>query len=320
MVRYVVFACTAFVWLCTTSLAVAQSYPSKPVRWIVPNPPGGPIDIVARVIANKMGPLLGHEVIVDNRPGADQIIGTDALAKAAPDGYTLGLIGPAHTTNPALRKLPYDSVKDVAPIGRLVRFPLVLVVSGSSPANSVADVIGLAKKRGSDFRFASSGSGTGPHLAGELLKSASGTDMTHVPFKGTPEVTLSVLRGEIDMYFDSPAVLTGLGASGRLKPIAVSSSQRSSIAPSLPTIAETLSGFDVESFIGLAAPGKTPAEAIETMSRSIRSVLDMPDVRERFAAIAFEPSFSTPSEFAAQLARETAKWSKVIKATGIHIE
>ncbi len=300
--------------------AHAQTWPLRPIRLIVTNPPGGPIDIVARVMTSRLGPLLGQELFVDNRPGAGQILGTDLLAKAAPDGYTLGLLSPAHVTNPVLQtKLPYDSVRDFTPIERLVKLPLVLVVSAQSPANTVSEVIALARRRGSSFNFASSGVGTSPHLAGELLKSMAKLQMVHVPFNGTPEVTLSVMRGEIDMYFDSPAMLAGQ-FEGKLKPLAMTSVGRSSLAPNLPTMAETLPGYEFESFIGMAGPAKLPAEIMNSLSRSLAAVLAMPDVRAQLLNVKYEPAPLPPAEFAAYLGSEAAKFSNLIKSNGIKVD
>lgn len=302
--------------------AQAQTWPAHSIRLVVPNPPGGPIDLVARVVASRMGPLLGQEMYVDNRAGAGQILGTGIVANAAPDGYTLGLIGPAHVTNPALRKdlLPYDS-DDFTPIERLVKFPLMLVVGGQTPATSVAEVIALAKERGDRFKFASSGVGTSPHLAAELLKSSAGLQMLHVPFKGTPDATLSVMRGEIDMYFDSPALLSNLAQyKDRLKPLALTSPDRSSLAPHLPTIAETIPGFAVESFIGMVGPANLPPEIVETLSRHLAAVLAMPEVAQQLAQMQYEPAPMSQSEFSAYLDQESTKWTTLIEANDIRIE
>lgn len=315
----------ALIVSCNVSLSEAQaqqsSWPSRPVRLVVPNAAGGgPIDIIGRIIASQLSNITHTEFIVDNRPGAGQVLAADVVAKSPADGYTFGLIGAAHITNPLLRdKLPYNVQTDFTPVARIVNLPMVMLVSAISPITSVESLITSAKAKGLDFKYASFGVGTSPHLAAELLSNTIATKMQHIPYNASPDV--AVVRNDVDFYFDSTSVLTGLArAGGRLRPLAITSATRSRFAPSLPTVAETVPGFEMQAFIGLVGPSGLPRAVIDKMAADLSTVLNAPDVRERMDQLLFEPAFMPSEAFGQYLSRESSKWSQVIKANGIRID
>jgi tripartite-type tricarboxylate transporter receptor subunit TctC len=300
-----------------------EAYPSKSIRLIVPFPPGGPADALARVVGDKLGARLGKQVIVDNRPGAGGNIGMALGAKAAPDGYTL-VLAPAGnlTVNPSLyRSVPYDVGKDFAPVTALAAVPNVLVVNPSLPARNVAEFIAYVKAHPGQLNFASPGAGSGAHLAGELFKSIVGADMVHVPFSGIAPAVTALLGGQVQVMFaGAPGVLQYVRA-GKLRALGVASLKRIAAAPDLPTLSESgLLGFDVTSWYGIVAPAGTPPDIIARLQSDIRNALHEPDVQQELAALGAEPIANTPAEFGAMIKAETAKWGTIVRNAKITIE
>jgi tripartite-type tricarboxylate transporter receptor subunit TctC len=296
------------------------AYPEKSIHVVVGFPPGGPSDIVARVLGQKLAESLGKAVVVENVPGAAGNIGADRVAKAASDGYTLALANQAAiVVNPALYKLPYDPVKDFAPISQVVVSALVVVVHPSLPAKNMRELVALAKARPGEVTFASGGSGNQVHLAGELLKSMAGIDISHVPYKGVTLAIPDLLGGRVTMMFSPIAVGAPLVREGKLRALAVTSLRRSSAAPELPTIAESgYPGFEVTTWFGLLAPARTPATIVGKLHLETVKVLAQADVRAKFADFGVEGIGNSPDEFAAVIKSEIPKWAKVIKESGIN--
>ena len=298
--------------------AVAQAFPSKPIRLIVPYPPGGGTDTAARPIAQKMTESLGQAVIVDNRPGASEIIGTEAAARAAADGYTLLLTTNAFAINPSLQpKLPYDSARDFAPVSPLVTTPFMLVSSPRLQASSVAELVKLAKAQPGKLNFASFGTGTPHHLAMEWLKLLAGVDIVAVPYKGVGPGLAAVMAGEVELMF------TGLTAglvqvnAGKVRALAVTTAKRAPAAPQVPTIAEAgYPQYEALAWYGILAPAGTPAAVISRLNAEFAKALNAPDIRERFAKIGVDPAPGSPSDLLEMIKKETELWAKVIKATG----
>jgi tripartite-type tricarboxylate transporter receptor subunit TctC len=302
--------------------AFAQSaYPTRPIRLVVPFPPGGAVDILSRTIGPKLGEGLGQQVVIDNRSGAGGNIAAEIVAKAQPDGYTLlmGYVG--HPINATLySKLTYDVVKDFAPVTLTASSTLVLVSHPSLPAKSVKELIALAKSKPGQVNFASPGSGTPQHLGGELLKRMAGVDMVHIPYKGAGPILADLLGGQVLLgYISLPAALPHL-KTGKLRPLGVTSSKRSAVAPDVPTIAESLPGYEVDNWYGLLAPAGTPKEIVNKLNRDIVKVLQMPEVKERLDSQGIEALSSTPEQFAAYIKSETVKWAKVIKDSGARVD
>ncbi len=308
----------AVLLVIAASPALAQSWPAKPIRFIVPYPPGGGTDIVVRLIAPKLSESLGQSVLVENKPGASTIIGSEILAKAAPDGYTIGMITDSHVVNPTFfPKLPYNSLADFAPISQLVFVPFVLIAHPSLQVKSVKELIAAAKARPGKINYASIGNGTPHYLAMEWVKSLAGIDMVHVPYKGVAPAVADVVAGQVDVMFTGMS--TGLPhvKSGKVLGLAVSSPKRQASAPDIPTVSESgLPGFDFLTWYGLAAPAGTPREIVARLSREMAQALGQPDVRERLAALGVEGAPSTPEQFTAFMKKEAEKYAHIIKITG----
>ncbi len=303
--------------------AFAQSnYPIKPIRLIVPFPPAGAADILSRTIGPKLGEALGQQVVIDNRTGAGGNIAADIVAKAQPDGYTLlmGFVG-THGINTSLySKLSYDAVKDFAPVTLTAASTLILVSHPSLPVKSVKDLIALAKSKPGQLNFASPGSGTPQHLGGELLKRMAGVDMLHIPYKGAGPILADLLGGQVSLaYISMPAALPHI-KSEKLRALGVTSSKRSAVAPDVPTIAESLPGYEVDNWYGALAPAGTPREIVNKLNGAIAKVLQLPDVKERLAGQGFETLSSTPAQFAAYIKSEIVKWAQVIKESGARVD
>ena len=304
--------------------AIAQSaYPAKPVRLVVPFPPGGTTDILARAVAQKLSEAWGQQVVVDNHPGAGGNIGSDIVAKAAPDGYTLlmGTVG-THAINPSLyAKMPYNHVKDFAPVILVAGVPNVLVVNPSVPAQSVQELIAYAKANPGKLNFASSGNGTSIHLSGELFKTMTGTQMTHVPYKGSAPALTDLVGGQVQLMFDNlPSSLAFIKA-GKLRALAVTSAARSTALPDVPTLAESgLPGFEASSWFGVLAPAGTPHDIVSKLNGAIAAWLASPEARDNLAAQGAIAAGGSPDAFARHIDAETAKWAKVVKASGAHID
>ena len=304
------------------SSASAQEYPNKPVRIVVPFAPGGGTDLSARIVAQKLTESLGANFVVDNRPGAAGIVGTDAVAKSKPDGYALLVVSSSHAMNPAMySKLPYDTSRDFVAVSLLLSGPTLVVAHPSLPAKNARDLIALAKAKPGVLTFASAGHGTPPHMAGELFKALAKIDVLHIPYKGNGPAYTDLMAGQVSLMFPNIATSLPYVKTGRMRAIGVGSKQRSQIAPDVPTIHESgLPGYEMSSWFGLLAPAGTPATVITRLQQEITKIFKQPDVREKLFAQGVEPVGSTPQEFTAFLNEETAVWAKVIKTSGLKPE
>ncbi len=304
------------------SAALAQvAYPAKPIRIVVPVAAGGGTDYTARLIAEKLGSALGQPVIVENRPGGSGNIGVQMVANAPPDGYTLVMPITSFPINPSLQKLPFDTVKDFAPIALMGMLPLVLVVNPKLPVSNVADLITLVKLKPGTVNYANSGNGTTAHLAGELFNSMAGVKMVGIGYKGGGPAVTDLLGGHVQVYFATiPAVIPHVEA-GTLKALAVTSPKRLAELPNVPTVAESgLPGFDVMAWFGLFAPVKTPRAVIDLLNREVIKILSMPDVRGKMAAHGMQPGGGSPESLALFLGTEIDKWGKVVRDAGIQAQ
>ena len=307
-------------WLMAVTSAQAQTYPAKPVRLLVPFPPGGGVDGVARIAFQKLSESLNQQFIIDNRGGSAGVIAAETAARAAPDGYTLffGTTATQTITPHYYKKLPYDPIKDFAPINLLAGAGYILVVHPSLQAQSVKDFIALAKAKPGAFNFSSSGNGTVIQLTMELFRSMAGISLLHVPYKGAAPALADLLSGQIQLTFNPASVVMPHVRSGRLRALGVSSARRTPLAPELPTIAEAaLPGYEANGWYAVLAPAGTPQPIITRLNRELQNVIADRDVKERFAATGVEPIGSTPEQFAAYMRDEYAKWGKVIRATGV---
>ena len=298
--------------------AAAQNYPSRPLRIIVPQSAGGSTDLVARPLAQKLADALGQSVVVDNRPGAGSVIGTDLVAKAAPDGYTLLAVAASVTMSPSLYKLPFDPVHDLAPVSQLTSLPNILVAHPALPVNSVRKFIALAKARPGQLNFGSSGVATGTHLSMELLMYMTGIRLVHIPYKGGSLNVNALIGGETQVNFSTISTALPHVKTGRLRALAVSTSKRAAAVPDVPTIDESgVKGYDYSSWIGLLVPAKTPASIIARLNSEAVKAIRAPEMKAILAAEASEPVGSSPAEFDAVMKAEVARWMKVVKAAGI---
>ena len=299
--------------------AAQQTYPNKPIRFIVPFPPGGGADIAARVIAQKLTESWGQQVIVDNRPGGNTIIGSEVLVRSPPDGYTLMVTSSAHVINPLLLpSLPYDSVKDFTPVATVSYSELVLVLNASVPANNLQELIALAKSKPGQLNYASSGSGSTTHLAAEFFNILAGVKTQHIPYKGAGLVMAELLTGQVQLYFNLPISVVPYIKSAKLKAIAITGESRFPALPQVPTFTEAgLPGLDVKIWFGALAPAGTPQEIIAKVSTEIAKILATPEFKEKLDSQGMEPFISSPDQFAKLIRAEMAKWGKVIKAAGI---
>jgi tripartite-type tricarboxylate transporter receptor subunit TctC len=304
------------------STLLAQPYPTKPIRVIVPFAPGGGTDILTRIIVPGLNESLRQQIVVDNRPGAGSQIGTDIVAKAPPDGYTILMVDTAFMTNPSLySKLPYSSQKDFAPVSLSATAPVILIVHPSVPVRTVKELVSLARTQPAALNFASGGPGSSTHLGVELLKYVTKIDLVHIPYKGTGPAVADVLGGQVTMMFAGISSVKQHVESGRLRAIAVTGEKRSPAMPKVPTFGEAgLREVDASSYWGALAPARTPQDIVNRLGTSMAGVLKKPDVREKLIELGFEPIGGSPSEFAALIASETAKWSKVIKAAGVKLD
>ncbi len=307
----------------TGAIVAAQDYPGRPIRLIVGYPPGGGTDIVGRMMAQKLSETLGQNVVVDNRGGATGNIGTELAAKALPDGYTLlmGNVAPNAINVSLFKHLPFDPVRDFAPVSLVASTPNILVANLALPVMSVQDVIALAKAKPGTLNFPSAGVGSSSHLAGELLKILARIDMVHVPYKGGGPALIDVLSGQMQIMFATMPAAMPHAKSGKLRPIAVTSDKRSRTLPELPTIAETgVAGYEASTWYGMLAPAQTPRPIVNRLHREVVKTLAAPEMRERLFAQGFEPAGNTPEEFGAYIKSEIAKWARVIKDAGIKPE
>ncbi len=312
----------AVLALAAASVCAAQpAYPLRPLRIVTGFPPGGNTDIIARAMAQKLTERLGQQVIVENRPGAGSMIGTDYVAKATPDGYTLLLVSGAVTTQAAvLKKLPFDPLRDFAWISNAVSYPFAVIVKPNAPMKNIGELIAIAKKSPGKLNYASVGIGSVLHLAAELFNVMAGVDTTHIPYKGGAEPMLELLSGRIDLVFETLTSAFPHVHSGKIRALAVTSLQRSQQLPDVPTVAQTLPGYEVGSFSGFAAPRATPADRIARLNGEMRAILALPDIRKRFTDLGGTISPTTPDEFGRHVASEIAKWQKIARAKKIEIQ
>jgi len=302
--------------------AAAQPYPSKPIRIIVPFPAGGPTDIVTRTISQKLTESWGQPVVVDNRAGLGGGLGTEQAAKAPPDGYTLlmGTIGGLAVAMSLVPNRGYDTLRDFAPVTQAVTVTNFLVVHPSLPAKTVKELIAIAKARPGQLNYASAGAGTAPHLAGELFKMMAGVNIVHIPYKGSAPALTALLSGEIEMNFENSLIVMPHVASGKVRPLGVTGAQRSRLLPAVPTIAETLPGYNAAGWYGLVAPVATPRDIVVKLNTEVVRILRLPDVIERLAGQGAEPAGGTPEAFAAFIRSEIDKWAKLVKAANMKAE
>ncbi|GJG95096.1 tripartite tricarboxylate transporter substrate binding protein [Cupriavidus pauculus] len=302
--------------------AQAQAWPAKPIRMVVPYPPGGPTDIVARVVGQKLSERLGQPIVVDNRPGAGGNIGADAVAKSAPDGYTMLVATTAHAINMTLFAKPgYSTRNDFAPVSMLTSGPLVLVTAPSTPAANVGELIAMAKANPGKVTFASSGNGQSTHLAAELFDSMAGIRMTHVPYKGSAPALTDVMAGQATVMFDTMLSAMPFVRDGKLRALAVTGAARSPAAPDIPTVAQAgLPGYEATAWNALLVPAGTPPAVVAKVSEALKAVLNDADVKSRFASQGFAATWTSPPETAQFLAHEIDKWGKVVKASGATID
>ena len=304
------------------STAFAQSYPSKPIRVVVPFAPGGGTDILTRIMVPKMNELLKQQLVVDNRPGAGSQIGAELVAKAPPDGYTILMVDSAFMTNPSLyAKLPYDSQKDFAPVSLSATAPVILIVHPSVPVRTVKELVAFARAHPAALNFASGGPGSSTHLGVELLKYVAKIDLVHIPYKGTGPAVADVLGGQVTMMFAGISSVKQHVEAGRLRAIAVTGEKRSPAMPNVPTFREAgMPQVDASSYWGALAPARTAPDIVNRLSTTMAQVLKMPDTHDKLVELGFVPIGGSPSEFAELLAKETAKWARVIKAAGVKLD
>jgi len=307
--------------LAAPGLALAQQFPSKTVTIVVPNPPGGSIDVMARVFADGLQKMWdGKAVIVEYKPGAGTMIGMDFVAKSDPDGHTIGMVVTPMVILPALRKMPYDTLKDLAPVTMTGTSSIMIAGAPNMPAANLREVIELAKKNPGKMTYASPGAGSSMHLAGELLKQQAGIDILHVPFKGGAQAYPEVMSGRVELQLDPTFGINRHVQAGKMKGIAVTSSKRDPQAPSVQTVAETIPGFEVLSINGIVVAGKTPRPLVDRLNADFRKLLKQPDVAKRMQDFGIQVVGNSPDEFAAFIRAEIARWTKVAKAAGISLD
>ena len=297
----------------------AQDYPSRSIRYLVPQAPGGSSDTLARVIAPRLAEALGQQVVIDNRPGATGIIGSEWVAKALPDGYTLLQVATSHATNPAMGvKLPYDTLRDFAPVTLLSQQPNLWIVHPSLPVTHIKALVALAKIRAGQIDFASSGTGGSQHLAGELLNLMAGIQLVHIPYKGSPPALIDVLGGRVAVMVSTMAPAMPQVKAGRLRALAITSAQRSRATPEIPTVAESgVAGYEAISWQGVLAPAGTPRVIVQRLNSELRKVIAQPEPSRQLAEQGYEPLSGTPEAFDAYIKSEIAKWTRVVKSAGL---
>ena len=302
--------------------AQADTYPSKPVRLMVPFPPGGPTDVLARIVAPRLAERLGQPVVIDNKPGASGMVGADMVARAAPDGYTLLVNASIHVINPSLYpKQPYDAIADFAAISNLADVSLVLAVNPKLPVRSVKDLVALAKSGKTPLAFASAGNGASQHLSGEAFKVAAGIDMLHVPYKGSAPALTDLIGGQVQLMFDSLPSAMPFVKAGTIRALAVTTSKRTPALPDVPTIAESgYPGFSISTWYGVWALAGTPAAIVQRLSSEIAAIVRQPEVRAQFEKLGAEPVGNSPAEFTAFTKAELAKWAGIVKTSGAKVD
>ena len=307
----------AALWASPSTALAQQDYPNKPVKWIVPYPPAGTTDVLARMVAQWLTEKMGQPFVVENRPGAGNNIGTEAVIKSPPDGYTMLLVNPANGINATLYKnLNFNFIRDIAPVAGLVRTPNVMEVTNSLPVKTVKEFIDYCKANPGKINMASSGSGTSVHLSGELFKFMTGCDMVHVPYKGAGPALVDLIGGQVHVLFDNLPSSIGHIRGGRLRALGVTSEGREPSLPGVPTVGETVPGYEATAWFGIGMPKGTPREIINKVNAEINRALADPKMRERLAELGGRPIAGTPEDFGRVIAAETAKWEKVVTASG----
>jgi len=319
--RFLQLSATATAFPSLTRIARAQAYPSQPLRWVVGFPPGGGADTVSRIMARWLSERLGQPVVIENKPGASTNISVQAVANAPPDGYTILFIGASAAVNVTLfDNLPFNLLRDIAPVSGLIDFPFVLIVHPSVPARTVAELIAYAKANPGKISMASFGAGSSSHVAGELFKTMAGVNLVHVPYRGSASALTDMISGHVQVMFDVMTSALPHIRSGALRAIAVAGKNRFPGLPDVPVIADTVAGYEANSWCGLGAPRGTPPEIIDRLNREINAGLKNPAIIEQLAKVSTTPIIFTPAEFGAFMASEVEKWGKVIKVAGVRPE
>jgi tripartite-type tricarboxylate transporter receptor subunit TctC len=301
--------------------ASALDYPTRPIRFVVGYPAGGSTDIIARLIGQRLSERLGQQFVIENKPGAGNNIGTETVVKADPDGYTVLLVNPANFINASLyTKLNFNFIRDIAPVASFLRVPNVMTVSKDVPAKTVAEFIAYVKANPGKVNLASSGNGTSVHLSGEMFMAMSGAKMLHVPYRGAAPAITDMLGNRVQLIFDNMPSIIEHVRGGALRALAVTTAVRSPQLPDVPTVAETIPGYEASALFGMGAPIKTPAEIIEKLNREVNAVLAEPEIKKRLTELGGEPLISSPEAFGAMVAAETEKWEKVVKYADIKVE
>jgi tripartite-type tricarboxylate transporter receptor subunit TctC len=301
--------------------AAALDYPTRPVRWVVGYPPGGATDIIARLIGQRLSERLGQQFVIENKPGAGNNIATEAVINAEPDGYTVLLVNPANYINATLyTNLKFSVVRDIAPVAAFNRVPNVMTVAKDVPANTVAEFIAYVNANPGKVNMASSGNGTSVHLSGEMFMMMSGAKMQHIPYRGAAPAITDMLGGQVQLIFDNmPSIIQHIRA-GSLRALAVTTTARSALLPDVPTLADTVPGYEASALFGMGAPKKTPKEIIEKLNKEINAVLAEPAIKAKLIDLGGEPLIGSPDDFGKMIVAETDKWEKVVKAAGVHVD
>ena len=309
------------VTLLGSGLAAAQEYPNRPIRWIVPYPPAGTTDILARIVGQHLSEKMGQQFVIENKPGAGNNLGTEAAINAAPDGYTILLVNPAHGINATLyKKLPFNFIRDVAPVAGLIRVPNVMEINPNVPAKTVQEFIDYAKANPGKVNMASSGNGTSVHLSGELFMAMTGVKMTHVPYRGAGPALIDLIAGQVHVLFDNlPSSIEHIKA-GKLRALAVTTAVRTETLPDVPTVGDTVPGYEASAWFGIGAPKGTPPDIIGRLNKEVNAALADPKLKARLAELGGIMMPGTPEDFGKVIADETAKWEKVVKFSGASVE
>jgi tripartite-type tricarboxylate transporter receptor subunit TctC len=319
--KFLHLAASAATLPAVSRFAFAQSYPTRPVHWIVSFAAGGANDIVARIVGQYLSDHLGQQFIIENRSGAGGNVGMQSVLSSVPDGYTIAFVGPNYAINPTLyEKLPFNFIRDSAPVAGLIRLANVMAVHPAVPANNVAEFIAYAKANPGKINYASGGVGTSPHLSGELLKMMTGINLVHVPYRAAASAYPDLMAGQVQMLFDNIPSSIGHIRTGKVRTLGVTGAKRVAAIPDVPTIGETVPGYEVSIWYGMAAPRGTPPEIVEKLNQAVNAVLADPKLQARLAELGGEPMPMTPAEFGKLVAEETEKWAKVIRAANIKPE